>query len=268
MREIYKRTLSGLLYVGAMVGAILFSRYAFLGLMLVFGFFCLIELQRLLKLKSYFSYFLLFALFYFFGYRETNDYVILVLLYASLLVKLILIRDLIVVRKIPLFESKKYALAIFYLITSVCFMGLISNYDDHYSPALLLGIFALIWINDTFAYLIGKNFGKHKLFKRISPNKTWEGFFGGILFSCIGAYLIYIFTETLTADLWVWIAVITSVSGTFGDLIQSKLKRQAEVKDSGTLLPGHGGLFDRLDSILFASTFIYGFLMIYEPYVS
>jgi phosphatidate cytidylyltransferase len=253
--------------VVAMVGAILLSRYAFLALMLVFGFMCLIELQRLLKLKSYFSYLLLIGLFYFFGYRETNEYLILILLYASLLVKLILIRDLLVIRKIRLFESKKYALAIFYLIASVCFMGLISNYDGKYSPELLLGIFALIWINDTFAYLIGKNFGRHKLFQRISPNKTWEGFIGGVVFSCIGGYLIYIFTETLTVDLWIWTALITSVFGTFGDLIQSKLKRQADVKDSGTLLPGHGGLFDRLDSILFASTFIYGFLMIYEAYV-
>lgn len=256
-----------MLYVAAMTGAILLSRDAFLVLMFVFGFVCLIELQRLLKLKSYFSYILFIGLFYFSGYQDTDEYFILAFLYASLLVKLMLMRDLLVVRKIPLFESKKYALAIFYLIASVCFMALISNYGGKYSPALLLGIFLLIWINDTFAYLIGKNFGKHKLFQRISPNKTWEGFSGGVVFTCIGGYLIYIFTDTLFAEVWIWLGLITSVFGTFGDLIQSKLKRQADVKDSGSLMPGHGGIFDRLDSILFASTFIYGFLMIYDPYV-
>lgn len=267
MREIYKRSLSGLLYVGTVCGSILLSRHAFLLLMLVFGFLCLIELQRLLKLKSLFSFVLLFGLFYFFAYTNPDEIYILLFLFASLVVKLILLRDLLVVRRIKLFESKKYLLAIFYLIASVCFMALMANFLGEYSPELILGIFLLIWINDSFAYLIGKNFGKNKLFRRISPNKTWEGFFGGVLFSCVGAYLIYIFTETFTASMWIWIALITSIFGTFGDLIQSKLKRQADVKDSGTLLPGHGGLFDRLDSILFASTFIYGFLMIYEVYV-
>ncbi|GAA0725452.1 hypothetical protein GCM10009430_31130 [Aquimarina litoralis] len=120
----------------------------------------------------------------------------------------------------------------------------------------------MIWTNDTFAYLVGKNFGKHKLLERISPKKTIEGFIGGFIFTLIAGYLIAIFSDTLSIYLWLIISIIMSIFGTLGDLIQSKFKRQAGVKDSGSIMPGHGGIFDRLDSIIFASPFLYAFLQI------
>lgn len=267
MREIFIRALSGALYIVVLLGVILFSETTFLCLFFIFGMICLYELQRLLRLKSYLSYAVLFILIYFFSYLKMGSESIVALLILTLGVKLLLLRDLLIIRKISLFEEKKYLLAIFYLISSVVFLTLIPSYSGEYKPELLIGVFVLIWTNDTAAYLIGKNFGKHKLFERISPNKTIEGFLGGVIFSCSVSYLIYIFTNLLSPLLWAGLALVVSIFGTFGDLIQSKLKRQAGVKDSGTLMPGHGGLFDRLDSVLFAGTFVYGFLLIAQ-YVS
>ena len=101
----------------------------------------------------------------------------------------------------------------------------------------------------------------------ISPKKTVEGFLGGLFFSCVASYFIAIFTETLDFTNWLILSIIISVFGTLGDLIESKFKRQANVKDSGVIMPGHGGLLDRLDSIIFAAPFIYLFLRILN-YVS
>jgi len=131
-----------------------------------------------------------------------------------------------------------------------------------YNPIYILGVLILIWVNDSFAYLSGKNFGKHKLYEKISPKKTIEGFVGGFIAAIIAGILIQYFTDTLSTFHWVIIAIITSIFGTIGDLIQSKFKRQAGVKDSGTIMPGHGGVFDRLDSILYASPFVYLYLQI------
>ncbi len=186
---------------------------------------------------------------------------VLGLMALTFLVNFLLMADLLSKKEIPFIQKNKPFLAIFYMIASFLFLTIIPTYSETYTPKILIGIFILIWTNDTFAYLIGKSFGKHKLFKRISPNKTVEGFLGGIIFSFLVGYLIYIFTEGLTLIIWMGLALIISIFGTYGDLVQSRMKRQASVKDSGNLMPGHGGLFDRLDSILFASTFIYGFLL-------
>ena len=132
---------------------------------------------------------------------------------------------------------------------------------------LLLGAFILVWINDTGAYIVGKNFGKQKLFPSVSPKKTVEGFLGGLFFACVASYFIALFTETLDSTHWLALAIVVSVFGTIGDLIESKFKRQAGVKDSGVIMPGHGGLLDRLDSIIFTAPFFYLFLRLF-PYVS
>lgn len=147
------------------------------------------------------------------------------------------------------------------------FLVLIANYSSVFNPIVLLSSFILVWVNDSFAYLVGKNFGRHKLFESISPKKTIEGFLGGLFFSFITSYFIATFTETLTMVHWLILSLIISVFGTLGDLVESKFKRQSNVKDSGNIMPGHGGLLDRLDSIIFAAPFIYLFLRIIQ-YVS
>ncbi|MBE7640407.1 MULTISPECIES: phosphatidate cytidylyltransferase [Salegentibacter] len=267
MREAIIRTISGLLYVSILVASILSSEFIFISLFYLLGLVCLIEMQKLLHLKSYALYAVQALLFYLFSYLKFNQDATILLLFITIFVNLFLVKDLLVVRKIPVFEKKKYIIIIFYLISSVIFLTLIPTIEGVFIPKLVVGIFILIWTNDTFAYIVGKNFGSKKLFERISPNKTVEGFLGGVVFSGIASFFIFYYTQFLTFPIWLGLAIILSVFGTLGDLIQSKFKRQAGVKDSGKLMPGHGGLFDRLDSIIFSSPFVYAYLYILD-YVS
>ncbi len=136
--------------------------------------------------------------------------------------------------------------------------------NDQFMPKIIIGIFILIWSNDTFAYLIGKNFGRTKLLERISPKKTVEGFLGGLVGSLLAGFVIFKYMDHYSLWEWLVLGIIAAIFGTIGDLIQSKFKRQAGVKDSGIIMPGHGGLYDRLDSIVYASPFMYAFLLIVD----
>jgi phosphatidate cytidylyltransferase len=171
--------------------------------------------------------------------------------------------------KISLLKSKRYLYIIFYIISGFVFLALIPFTNKDFEPQIILGIFILAWTNDTFAYLVGKSFGKRKLMEKISPKKTIEGFFGGIVGALFASFIFFKFTSISEYNLifWLFLALLVSVLGTIGDLIQSKFKRLAGVKDSGNIMPGHGGVYDRLDSIIFAGPFIYLFIIIIN-YVS
>lgn len=266
MSETLIRIISGAVYAALLLLSIFISEYTFIGLVFVFGIITLRELLQLLHLQSYLAYFLLALSFLFFSIYQYLGYknILLVLMILTLVINVLLIRDLIVTRKIPMFEGRKYLIVSFYLIASLVFLTMLpyANPTSTYNPRIVVGVFVLIWSNDSFAYLVGKTFGKRKLFERISPNKTIEGFIGGVIFTLLISYGIFRYTKVYSYEIWLVIAFITCIFGTFGDLIQSKLKRQAGVKDSGRLMPGHGGLLDRLDSIIFAVTFIYSFLVI------
>jgi phosphatidate cytidylyltransferase len=132
----------------------------------------------------------------------------------------------------------------------------------YHTPWFVLGMFAILWTHDTFAYITGSLFGKNPLFMEISPNKTWEGTIGGAGFAFIAAYIIAIFSPELETWHWLVIALIISVFGTIGDLAESLLKRSANVKDSGKVFPGHGGMLDRFDSVLFVSPIVLAFIII------
>ncbi|NDK57289.1 phosphatidate cytidylyltransferase [Pontibacter sp. BT213] len=137
-------------------------------------------------------------------------------------------------------------------------------YQPHvYSWQPILGLMLLIWAADTGAYIAGKNFGKHKLFPRISPGKTWEGWVGGMLLTIAVAYGLALYFQDLALYQWIGIGVIVAVFGVLGDLVESMLKRSLDVKDSGTLLPGHGGILDRFDSLIMVIPFIVAFLQIF-----
>lgn len=273
MKEIHIRSLSGLIYILLLVLS-LFNKHAVILLFFVFGLICIGEFKKLIELKSIIPYFIFIILYTVFAYWQLvlntdnglNE-ITQILMVITIFIELFLIKDLFSGKTIPLFSSKRFLLTTFYLSSSFVFLILITNYYEDYNPNILLGSFILVWVNDSFAYLVGKNFGKQKLFEKISPKKTVEGFMGGLFFSCIASYFIATFTETLTFTNWLILAIIISVFGTLGDLIESKFKRQANVKDSGVIMPGHGGLLDRLDSIIFAAPFIYLFLRIL-PYVS
>jgi phosphatidate cytidylyltransferase len=132
-----------------------------------------------------------------------------------------------------------------------------------FSPGIIIGFFLLIWANDTGAYLVGISFGRHRLMERISPKKSWEGFLGGIVFSVLVAWLLSGWLGVVNGTGWVIIAIIVSVAGTYGDLIESMLKRSAKVKDSGNILPGHGGFLDRFDSSIISFPVVYLFISLF-----
>ena len=149
-------------------------------------------------------------------------------------------------------------------------MGLMVGVAYLWTSNLLLALFFFIWINDTGAFLVGSTLGKHRLFERISPKKSWEGFFGGLFFNIIAAWLFWgvgmdFFGFGMVSDsCWfaIGFAVTVTVFGTWGDLVESLLKRTLKIKDSGNIIPGHGGILDRIDSFLLAMPAIFCYLLI------
>ncbi|MBK9257764.1 MAG: phosphatidate cytidylyltransferase [Saprospiraceae bacterium] len=138
-------------------------------------------------------------------------------------------------------------------------LGLTAGFVYHspdYPRSVLISLILLIWANDSFAYLVGSRIGKTKLFESISPKKTWEGFLGGIFFTLLTAIIIHLLSGSYSMFIWIVIALTVSVIGTLGDLFESSLKRNFKVKDSGNLLPGHGGILDRFDSFIYILPFI------------
>lgn len=272
MKELSTRAISGAIYITLLIVSLNWQ-HALILLFFSFGLICLAEFNKLIQLKSIVPYFIFTILYLVFSYwpiyfkpSQGFNEALQILLVITIFVQLLLIKDLFSEKTIPLFSSKRFIITTFYLSSAFVFLISIANFNNIFNPFLLLGMFIFVWINDTFAYLVGKNFGKQKLFPSVSPKKTVEGFLGGLFFSCLASYIIANFTELLDATSWLILSIIISVFGTLGDLIESKFKRQANVKDSGVIMPGHGGLLDRLDSIIFAAPFIYLFLKI--AYVS
>lgn len=149
-------------------------------------------------------------------------------------------------------------LSFFYLVFPILSLSLLFfSHIEFDAPRgfLLFSLFAITWLNDTFAYIVGSLFGKHKLSAAISPKKTWEGSIGGMLFSMVGAYILYLIFHEISLLQWMTFAFITVIFGTLGDLMESMFKRGANVKESGGIIPGHGGILDRFDSILIAAPF-------------
>lgn len=164
------------------------------------------------------------------------------------------------------FERKPFTniaytfLGIFYVSVPFSLLSAVAFHDGNYRYEIILGCLLIIWASDTGAYFAGTFFGRNKLFERISPKKSWEGFFGGALLALIFALGLASFFPALGKLQWIVISLIIIVGGTFGDLIESLLKRSIEIKDSGASLPGHGGFLDRFDGLLLSVPFILAYL--------
>jgi phosphatidate cytidylyltransferase len=141
--------------------------------------------------------------------------------------------------------------------------SLIVHPDIVFSPGIVVGFFLLLWANDTGAYLTGVAIGRHRLLERISPKKSWEGFFGGMIIALAAAWLLSGWLGIMDTAGWIIISLIISIAGTFGDLIESMLKRSIGVKDSGSILPGHGGFLDRFDSAIISFPLVYLFISLF-----
>ena len=152
----------------------------------------------------------------------------------------------------------------FYLVGSLVILFSIPTISEEYNPYYVFYFLILMWVSDSSAYIFGINFGKRPLLKSVSPKKSIEGFIGGLTMSIIFSILFYKVVDfNLNLNQWILIGILISSTGAVGDLVQSQFKREAGVKDSGNWLPGHGGLYDRMDSIIFAAPFVYLILKYY-----
>jgi len=276
MNELFTRILSGIIYAALIFLGLWFGRTTTLVLFLIFGILCLFEVQKLLSFKNYLCYLIYPLALFAFNYFDVNNKLVFALLVLTFFIKLLLLRDLFSLRGRDAFREKKHIITLLFIIPSFIFLtlipkiievddnGLFPRSKENYNTFILFAVFLLMWINDSFAYLIGKNFGKNKLFEKISPKKTVEGFLGGFIFTILGGIVLSYFSHLINFYHWVVLGILVSIFGTLGDLVQSKFKRKAEVKDSGKILPGHGGVFDRMDSIIFSSTFALGFLFLIQ----
>ncbi len=229
--------------------------------------FCLYEFKKMIQLKSVFPYLIGTLLFVFgnilgvddipnkmiFEYVGVALFLTIFISFASILFAK---KEEVISHLGKIFLSIIYIVVPFTLIVKIPFLNASFNYVN----TTILGVFLLFWTNDSFAYLVGKNFGKHKLLERISPNKTIEGFIGGMFFTFTLSYFLAQQFTTLSLVQWIVIAGIVSIFGVLGDLIESMFKRQAGVKDSSNFIPGHGGFLDRFDSVIFAAPFIFIYL--------
>jgi len=271
MKLILKRTISGLVFVGVLIFCILFSKISFIVIFFISMLFCLYEFKKMIQLKSIFPY-IIGILFFIFGNilnledlpsRVIFEYVG-VMLFLTIFITFASIlfakKEEVVSHLGKIFLSVIYIVVPFTLIVQIPFLNASFNYIN----TTILGVFILIWTNDTFAFLVGKNIGKHKLLERISPNKTIEGFIGGMIFTFIVSFILAYQFTSLTLKQWIIIAGIVSIFGVLGDLIESMFKRQAGVKDSSNFIPGHGGFLDRFDSVIFAAPFIFIYLQLVQ----
>lgn len=174
------------------------------------------------------------------------------------LIMYLLISELYMKRKDPInnwaygMMSQLYIALPFALLNVLAYHTTETEGISQYNPILPLSIFIFNWVNDTGAYCTGMLFGKHRLFERISPKKSWEGSIGGAAFSIVAAIVLAHFFDFLTVTQWIGLGLTVVIFGTWGDLTESLLKRTLGIKDSGNILPGHGGMLDRFDSTLMA----------------
>jgi phosphatidate cytidylyltransferase len=202
----------------------------------------------------------------FFIYRKIYDYQWAIVL-LSLFVSFLLILNLKTNKTLFLDLNFKFVLLIGYIIFPFLVLTILPFASGFYDYKIIFVLFVMIWSNDTFAYIIGKSIGKRKLYPSISPKKTVEGFFGGFVFTILAGIIINNMMNLYNSLFLILMAVLVSVFGTIGDLVESKFKRTANVKDSGKIMPGHGGILDRFDSVIFVAPFILLLLKIFT-YVS
>ena len=268
MREILRRLLTGIVYVVILLSAIFLSSDAFDFLFMAFGLACLYEFKKLTKLQGFYIFGAYLGLWWVFIYLLNNytysQSIIHILMFITITINIALLFYLFSNKEKQFTSLQKFLIGLFYIGGGCIFLTMIPYQKNNFENLLIMGIFILIWVNDSFAYLVGKSIGKTKLFPQVSPKKTWEGTIGGFIFAMIAAYFMSKYDTNITLTQWLILAAVIVVSGSLGDLLESKFKRSAGVKDSGAILPGHGGMLDRLDSLIFAAPFAYLTLNIFN----
>ena len=266
MNNFVKRTLSGFLFATLIISSILLSRYyVFLAVFALIAGLTIREFHKLTNHNtgvnvnlwlSMIGAVLLFVTSYLFA-NKAVDYPIFSI-YGFYII-LVLISGLYAKKSNPIHNWAYFVLGQILVALPFSLLNFIL-FINGLQPYILLAVFVTIWVNDTGAYLVGVTFGKHRLFERISPKKSWEGFVGGALAALISGYLFSMYIPEINLMNWLIFSEIIVIFGTYGDLMESLVKRTVDVKDSGTIIPGHGGLFDRFDSMLLAAPVIFIYL--------
>jgi phosphatidate cytidylyltransferase len=268
--NIVVRILAGAVFVGLLLAGILINEYTFLAVfslitvLSLYEFYGLIEKDAKIpttKVWNVLGGFLMFVGGFYYCYYSASF--VAFIPYIIYLLTLF-VGELYLKRKTPI-ESLAYSLLgqmyivlPFTLANYLVFIHVAGEYSGIYLLALLV----FIWVNDSFAYLTGMAFGKHRLFERISPKKSWEGFIGGAIVSIASSLIFAYFFPSLSRFEWLGFAAVVVIFGTWGDLFESLLKRTLGVKDSGNMIPGHGGILDRFDSTILAIPAVFVYLLL------
>jgi phosphatidate cytidylyltransferase len=270
LNNFFKRSLTGIVFVLVLGGGILINSFTFFALIGVIIGLGLWEFYKLMaptqlsanKLPGLTIGLLFFCLIclYSIGYIEINLFWVIVPL-----ISVVFVLELYRKHDYPFQNIAITLFGVLYVVVPLSLLVLIGFPErsvSGYESKVIMGFFFLLWSNDTGAYLTGISIGKHPMFPRISPKKSWEGFTGGLVFTLLVAFIISkYFTELQRMD-WMIIAVIICIFGVWGDLIESMLKRSLQIKDSGNILPGHGGILDRFDSVLFSAPIVFVYLQL------
>ncbi len=268
LSNLQQRIITGLSGAALLVTGIWYSDWSYFGVFAVIAMLSLIEFYKLIALAGisagkktgFAGGLLLFSGVFLFEKRYIDgSFLFLLLPCLFLLFIIILFQN---VEK-P-FEKIAYTLlGIFYVSVPFSLLTMVAFHTGEYTPEIVFGILIIIWGNDIGGYIAGMTLGKHKLYARISPKKTWEGTLGGIILGLSASVVLSLFFNGLTTWTWIVIAAIIVIFGSLGDLIESMLKRSLSIKDSGTLIPGHGGFLDRFDGLIFALPFVATYVILF-----
>lgn len=277
LKDLAVRTASALLFGAVFIGALVWSKWsagAALAIVMLGG---LVEFYRLCRKRGYEPMYsvgvatsvalfvLAFTVLAQWGSpaTDTSARVVLgVILYTMLIVPTAFVCELWRKSETPIANIATTIMGVVYVALPMAMLLFIPQLlVGKWSAWALLAFISIIWVNDIFAYLFGVSFGKHRLCERISPKKSWEGFFGGLA-GAVGVALL--FGHLFGGNLLVWggLGAVTALAGVAGDLVESMMKREADVKDSGKMMPGHGGFLDRFDALLLAVPFAFFYLLV------
>ncbi len=267
-----QRAVTGLSFAFIMAAAILLSPWSFVIVFFLIASFGLFEFYGLMKKTSIepqviSGLIIGQILFLLLVYLLWNKLSFELMVISIPLVALIFIIELYRGKTQPFQNIAITVTGILYIILPLALMSIIAfdfNSTDAktYHGEIIMGCIFLVWSSDTGAYMIGSKFGKHRLFERISPKKSWEGFLGAMITALLASWLISLLFLNLALVEWMIISVLIVTTGTLGDLVESMLKRSIGVKDSGTMLPGHGGILDRFDALLISMPFVFYYLIL------
>lgn len=260
MTNLAVRAISGTVYIAAIVGSIFAGASVFFLLLSVFAVLAVLEFESLTVKRPRSAGALMCLLFdivaatltVWMPFVSFSGVGLLLLAPAYLLVRGVMaLYDL---REHPFRNAAWSVMTMFYLAMPLAALGFV-YVDGESGPMLVLTAFVMIWLNDTGAYCVGSTLGRHKMFPRLSPKKSWEGFVGGLVFclAAAAAAALWFNVTGWTMAEWLGMGLIVCLFATWGDLFESLLKRNAGVKDAGNIIPGHGGIMDRIDSLLFVA---------------